>query len=270
MARYPGGRWAPLPENATQAAIRPTQIILHTAVDSPGPTRLEAYFAREDVHVESHFWITLAGEVVQMMDTEVRADANRTANRRSDGTGAISIETEDEGNPAGVPWSDAQLRAIDQVCRWASSVHGIPLRKCEGPDDPGVGYHAMWGAPSAWTPTAGKTCPGPLRISQFEDVLLPLWEVPEMAGMNETSAKRLASALYWVFLKRDPGKDAVGHAYWTKVAMEQGGPEALVLFLMAAQGEIQTRDAKAAAAGSVVNKQELLQDVMDEFIARLS
>jgi hypothetical protein len=32
----------------------------------------------------------------------------------------------------------------------------------------------MWGAPSAWTPVAGKTCPGkPVRVRQWEQILLP-------------------------------------------------------------------------------------------------
>lgn len=250
MARYPGARWDPLPENATQSRIAPTQVILHTAVDAPGPTRLRSYFAREDVGVESHFWITLSGEVVQMMDTEVRADANRYANRRPDGTGAISIETEDEGDPLGVPWTSAQLEALEKVIRWASAEHDIPLRACQSPSDPGLGYHAQWGAPSAWTPSSGKTCPGATRIRQYETYLLPRLKEAAMAEMTNDKAKELSGALYEAFLLRDP--DPAGLDYWTGVGEKRGALALLVGFITGARREIRlARSASATEAASL-------------------
>jgi hypothetical protein len=211
MALMPGARLELLPENSTQPAIEPTQLIAHTAVDAPGRTRLPRFFARTDVTVESHFWIPLDGEIVQMMDTNVRADANRWANRR-----AISIETEDEGDPVGIPWTDAQLASIAEIIRWAHRVHGIPMTVCKAWNTPGLGYHAMWGAPSPWTPSHGKTCPGPTRIRQFHDVLIP--SLTQESPMTNAEATRVVTTVYAAILHR-PHDDG-GKAYWIKKAVD--------------------------------------------------
>ena len=246
MAIFPGGKWDPLPENATQPKIRPTQIILHTAVDSPGPTRLRSYFAREDVGLESHFWVTLDGIVIQMMNTEVRADANRKANRRPDGTGAISIETEDEGDPIGVPWTAAQLDSLEAIIRWAAHVHSIPLTVCSSPDAPGLGYHSLFGAPSAWTPSAGKTCPGATRIRQFYEILLPRLEPVMSDTMPTQGAADLAAALYRTQLLREP--DAAGLTFWTRYGEVNGAAALLSAFITSSQGEIMAGRAADRAA----------------------
>ena len=182
MARYPSAVWRPLPENSHQGNITPTQVILHTAVDAPGPTSLYPFFARGDVSVESHFFVKFDGTVEQYMDTTVRADANRLANSR-----AISIETEDDGSPAQWPWTAAQVEALVDLILWISVRHGIPLERCPRWDQPGIGYHSMWGAPSPWTPAAGKTCPGSVRIRQFNDIILP-----RLRGRNTTGGFLMA------------------------------------------------------------------------------
>lgn len=188
MARCPFARYEPLPENETQPRIVPTQFILHSAVDHPGPTNLGGWMARDDVKVESHFWITLDGTIVQLMDTEVRADANLGANRRPDGTGAVSVETEDEGNPDSRPWTARQLRALVRLGVWLVETHGIPAVRCPSPDGPGIGHHTMWGAPSKWTSVRGKTCPGRVRIEQFPNVLA------DIAGQVEGDAPKPSPA----------------------------------------------------------------------------
>ncbi len=173
-----------LPEARWQSKITPTQIILHTAVDGPGPTNLQDYFERRDIRTESHYWIPFEGPIVRMMPTTPgearRADANRYANKRPDGTGAISIETEDDGTPEVTPWSRHQLNGLKEIIWLESERHGIPLTRCEHPADPGIGYHSMWGAPSAWTPYWGKTCPGSARIAQFDDLLIDLNDANEV------------------------------------------------------------------------------------------
>jgi len=174
MALYPAAVKRLLPENKTQTKIKPTQVILHSAVDAPGPTSLYPYFARVDVNLESHFFVKLDGVVEQYMDTTVRGDANYHANLRSDGTGAISIETEDEGNPNQRPWTTAQIKAIKALIEWIWETHpGVAKSVCGATDDPGIGYHSMWGAPSAWTPVPGKTCPGTIRIEQWHIIFVP-------------------------------------------------------------------------------------------------
>lgn len=171
MARCPFANWRPLPENATEPTITPTQYILHSAVDHPGRTDLRGYFDNPGVNVESHFWVYLDGTLDQFIDTNRSADANSGANRRSDGTGAISVETEDEGNPDERPWTEAQIKTLIRLGRWLRSEHGIPSRECRNPSDPGVGYHTMFGAPSEWTGVHGKTCPGRVRIRQFPRIV---------------------------------------------------------------------------------------------------
>ena len=107
------------------------------------------------------------------MDTGRSADANYRANRRPDGTGAISIETEDNvGNPDTLPWTDAQVDTLVRLALWAARVHRIPGRRCPSPSSPGIGFHTLFGAPSAWTPVS-KTCPGVVRIRQFNQTVLP-------------------------------------------------------------------------------------------------
>ena len=175
MARCSFARWRPIPENSTQPRITPTQAILHSAVDSPSLlTSLFGFFSRKDVTVESHFHVLVDGTIEQYMDTNVRADANRYANVR-----AVSIETEDNGDPDNSPWTPAQIGSILRLLRWLHETHGIPLVVCPAWDKPGVGWHSMWGAPSNWTPARGKTCPGRIRIRQIHSDILPALTAPK-------------------------------------------------------------------------------------------
>lgn len=167
MARYPDAEWRPIPENYYQAPITPTQLIFHSAVDAPGPSTLYNWFARADVGVETHCFITLEGEVEQYVDTNVRADGNLKANVR-----AISVETEDDGNPDQREWTDEQVKAIKALTLWVHKTHDVPLRMCPEWDQPGIGYHTMWGAPSPWTPSV-KTCPGVIRKRQWWAAIEP-------------------------------------------------------------------------------------------------
>lgn len=169
MARCPFAVWRPLIENQTQGDITPTQVILHSAVDAPGPTSLFGYFNRADITVESHFYVRNDGTIEQYLDTTVRADANRYANPR-----AISIETEDDGDPNQRPWNAAQVASIIRLVEWLCDTHGIPKVQCPAWDKPGIGWHSMWGAPSNWTPARGKTCPGTARIPQAREIIARL------------------------------------------------------------------------------------------------
>jgi hypothetical protein len=105
------------------------------------------------------------------MDTDRRADANYHANGF-----AISVETCDHfrgltyTNP---PLSPGQVQAWIKLGLWAAEVHGIPRRRVPEWDSSGFGYHSMFGAPSHYTPAAGKTCPNPTRIRQFNEQVLP-------------------------------------------------------------------------------------------------
>jgi len=156
-----------LPENSTQKHTDPDQAILHSAVDQPGPTSLYGYFKQDAITLESTFFIKNDGTIEQYMDTNVQADANRYANPR-----AISIETEDDGDPNNTPWNVMQVEAILRLLKWICVTHPKVLRRqCPAWDQAGIGWHSMWGAPSPWTPAAGKTCPGTIRIPQARDII---------------------------------------------------------------------------------------------------
>lgn len=171
MARCPFATWKPLPENATQPAISPRLVIVHTMV---GSLRGTDSFFRNSTGIEAHFGIggptdgpELDGAVWQWIDTDTQADANYHANPF-----AVSIETSDGGNPDN-PWSPKQLASLVRLIGWLCDAYNIPRVLTPTWDGKGLGWHAMWGAPSPWTPAVGKTCPGPVRIDQFKNTVLP-------------------------------------------------------------------------------------------------
>lgn len=145
--------------------------VCHVAVSEA--TSLFDYFKNRSGGIESHFYITLTGRIEQYRDTQYEADAQLNGNsfsRNGKVAGYVSIETAGMG---GGKWNSKQLAALRRLLLWLAETHDFPLSKCTTPTDPGVGYHTMWGAPSAWTPVA-KSCPGPERIKQF-DADLVMW-----------------------------------------------------------------------------------------------
>lgn len=169
MAIYPKAVWRPLPENATQAKIKPRIAILHTAVDGPNTKTLYEFF-RYSSGAESHFYVTKDGVVEQYMDTNVKANANKSADDY-----AISIETWDGGRHD-LRWNAAQQKSIIELLDWACTTHNIPRRQCESPTGSGIGWHSMWNDKNGRTPWslyAGKTCPGTGRVPQIKDTIIP-------------------------------------------------------------------------------------------------
>jgi hypothetical protein len=210
VARYPRAEWRPVSGNATEPPTRMTQVILHVAVSEA--RSLWGWFDSGSGGIESHLYVRRDGTSEQYVDTEKSADANYTANRRPDGTGAISVETQ---GMADGEWTPEQLATLLDICWWAHETHGIPLRRCPGPDSSGIGWHTMWGAPGPWTPVA-KTCPGPDRIRQVERILLPtltadqpteedpmpeardVWDVPLAVTVGgQTREERASRYLVW-------------------------------------------------------------------------
>lgn len=156
----------PLPENKTEPKIDPRIMIFHSA--AVNVSSLYDAFNRDGNSIESHFFIKWDGEIEQYMDTNRQADANRYANDF-----AISVETEDDGDPNTQPWTDAQMVSKVRLFNWALQHHPrMERQECPAWDEPGFGYHTMWGSPSPWTPVA-KSCPGHIRIKQYKEVLRP-------------------------------------------------------------------------------------------------
>ncbi|MFD9248537.1 peptidoglycan recognition protein family protein [Streptomyces bottropensis] len=168
MAWYPGAtKYELQPESDSQPAIRPTQFIVHSIIAPWTAKRVYEYW-RDSTNLESHFGLGYEGDLGQFIGTETRADANAGANRRADGTGAVSIET--ASNLQGSdPWTDAQIEKLIRIGVWLHQQHGIPLRICRTHDDPGFGYHRLH---REWS-TSGTSCPGDARVAQFKTVVFP-------------------------------------------------------------------------------------------------
>ncbi|MCG6499182.1 peptidoglycan-binding protein [Kitasatospora sp. A2-31] len=168
MSWYPGAEKIELqPESDQQPAITPTQFILHSIAAEWGPHRIYEFW-RDSTNLESHFGLGYRGELGQFIGTGTRADANASANRRNDGTGAVSIETESNSEHTD-PWTEQQIEQLVALGVWLHHEHGIPLRICRTPDDPGYGYHRLH---RSWS-TSGTACPGDARVQQFHDIVFP-------------------------------------------------------------------------------------------------
>jgi hypothetical protein len=168
MAWYPSAIKLELqPESDSQPAIKPTQFIVHSII-APWTVRRTYEFWRDSTNLESHFGVDYFGDVGQYIGTQTRADANAGANRRPDGSGAVSAETASnlEGSD---PWNEKQLEDLIAIGAWLHEEHEIPLRICRTHDDPGYGYHSMF---PEWS-TNGTACPGKARIQQFKTIVFP-------------------------------------------------------------------------------------------------
>lgn len=168
MAWYPGATKMELqPESDSQPAIKPTQYILHSIAAPWTPERTYEYW-HDSTNLESHFAVGYDGSLAQFIGTETRADANASANRRADGTGAVSIETESNLDHTD-PWTTEQLYKLIDVGVWLHNTHGIPVRVPSRWDEPGMGFHSMF---KEWS-GGGTECPGDARREQFHKEILP-------------------------------------------------------------------------------------------------
>lgn len=168
MSWYPGAVKLELqPESDNQAAIRPTQLILHSIAAPWNEYRMYEFW-RDSSNLESTFGLDYDGSMGQYIGTQTRADANAGANRRSDGTGAVSVETASNLKHTD-PWTQAQIDALIRLGVWLHHEHGIPLRICRSADDPGYGYHRLF---PQWS-IGGTDCPGDARVRQFREKVFP-------------------------------------------------------------------------------------------------
>lgn len=168
MGWYPNATKRELqPESDNQPAIRPTQLILHSIAAPWSGQRMFEYW-RDSTNLESHFGLSYDGGMFQFIGTQTRADANASANRRADGTGALSVETASNLQHTD-PWTDAQIAGLIRLGVWVHRTHAIPLRICRTWDDPGFGYHRLH---AKWS-VSGTACPGNARVEQFRGEVFP-------------------------------------------------------------------------------------------------
>lgn len=218
MAWYPGAIKMELqPESDSQPAIKPTQFIVHSII-APWTAKRTYEYWRDSTSLESHFGIDYEGTVGQYIGTETRADANAGANRRPDGTGAVSAET--ASNLQGSdPWNDKQIEDLIAIGVWLHKTHGIPLRICRSHSDPGFGYHSMF---REWS-TSGTACPGAARIKQFREVVFP-GIVARATGTPEEEDVALTKADAKTVWTTDdvigvPADWSPGNDYWTPASL---------------------------------------------------
>ena len=167
----PGAIDREIPPGANDPTIHPVGGVYHVAV-SEAPS-LHDYFDGPSGGIESHFYVRRDGSVEQYRSIYREADANLDGNsfiRDGVRCGLISIETQGMGQGK---WTAAQLTTLKAITTWANTEAGVPIQVIKSWDGDGWGYHSMWGSPSHWTPSAGKTCPGPDRIKQYNAVLVP-------------------------------------------------------------------------------------------------
>lgn len=185
MAWYPLAKKRPIAPGPNDPPVQIIGAILH--VDAGNSPDLYPYFSSAAAKgIESHFHVPKAGAVIQMRDTHYEADANLKGNSFTAANGQrygyASIET--QGLEKG-EWNSHQLANIKLVLKWLSETHSFPLRVAKSSTHPGVGYHIMFGAPGPWTPIS-KSCPGPDRIRQFYDVLVPWFNAGAPGGNANT------------------------------------------------------------------------------------
>ncbi|MEV1079860.1 N-acetylmuramoyl-L-alanine amidase [Streptomyces sp. NPDC050211] len=198
------------PESREQASIRPTQMLFHSIVAPWDEHRLYAYW-KNSTSLESHFGVDYDGSLGQYLSTTTRADANYQANRRPDGTGAISVESA-SNTKATDRWADDQLEALVDLGVWAHRTHAIPLRACRDGDDGGFGIHRMF---RQWSPS-GTSCPGDKRAAQFRSELLPaIVARAKKPTPAPATPKRPVVSLAHIKAaqRRDPGLPQGGAAY---------------------------------------------------------
>jgi len=158
MARMPGAKWRPIPVNHTNGGQESVRgVVVHIMDGTYAGT--DSWFRNPAARASSHFGTSRAGELCQWVDTADRAWAQAAGNRTW-----LSVENEGKG---GDELTDAQLDANARVLAWAHEKYGVPLKLADGPDDKGLGYHAMGG--SAW---GGHTsCPGSRIVKQLPTIV---------------------------------------------------------------------------------------------------
>jgi N-acetylmuramoyl-L-alanine amidase len=107
----------------------------------------------------------------QYLDTDRYTGHAWDANRWT-----VGVETEDGGNPA-TPWTDQQVDAIVAVLLALN----VPAQLLKETPSHGVGYHQQY---ASWN-KSNHNCPGPVRVQQIRDVIIPRLEEGDVATPDD-------------------------------------------------------------------------------------
>lgn len=162
----PGAVHEPIPAGDNDPEIDPVGVILHVAVSKS--TDIRGVFT-DGRGIESHFYVTFEGTIIQYRSIYREADAQFDGNSFTHAgklAGFVSVETAGMGPGK---WTAAQLASIRRIIAWVHSQRPFPLRVCPAWNAPGVGYHSLF---DQWNHNA-HSCPGVNRIRQFRSALVP-------------------------------------------------------------------------------------------------
>nr|WSX48194.1 N-acetylmuramoyl-L-alanine amidase [Streptomyces sp. NBC_00974] len=141
-------------------------LVLHV---QEGEGSLYERFNSPGIKASSHFWVSRSGETEQYVSVLDRAWA------QVDGNGSwASVETSGFDTRA---LTEEQVDAVSRIYTWGCGTHGWPLSVSDSPDQPGLGTHAMGGAP--W---GAHECPGTLRAGQRTEIIRRVREGLPLAG----------------------------------------------------------------------------------------
>lgn len=235
-----------IPPPSNDPPIKPRVAILH--VDAGNAFSLYDFFRNRSGGIESHFHVRKDGVIEQYRNIFWQADANRSANDF-----AVSIET--QGLGAGT-WNDAQMASIKRLLIWLNEETdgAIPLRKVDAWNGSGIGYHVQFGAPGPWTPVA-KSCPGPDRVRQYHDVIVPWLNTNpasrDVEPIEEDDEMKLVDKItYWTPTNKDRGTFSVA----TTLAQARGFADHAWRQIVAARKDVKRLEQKVDDLTAAVNK----------------
>ncbi|MFJ5037924.1 peptidoglycan recognition protein family protein [Streptomyces parvulus] len=237
------------PESDGQPAIRPTQLIFHSVAAPWDEQRIYEYW-RDSTTLESHFGVDYDGSVGQFIGTETRADANARANRRPDGTGAVSVETASNLDATDA-WTTEQIETLISLGAWTHERHPeVPLRICRTWDDPGYGYHSMF---PEWS-SSGTACPGRARIRQFSETVFPgivARANGDDVALTDAEIKKIADKVLAGIAKAAWLTDGVVSvpAEWTSASNPQWAPASILIDEGKRMRDVQAKVAALATTG---------------------
>lgn len=121
-----------------------------------------AWQRNPNANVSSHFIVSRAGEIAQMVDTDDAAWTQKAGNGEWLSVECEGFTKDNNRNPGG--WeklSTAQLDAVARLLHECHRRHRVPLQTTNSPTGRGLGHHSMGG--ESW---GHQACPGRPIIAQ--------------------------------------------------------------------------------------------------------